>query len=100
MIRALCFYGSWQGAERRPDAEDHPHSHHGGVDLGGVGSCGIGVRDRAGNRTPANGKNGQSGNHAPSPTIKSHPSSNDNGVSNSPALVYNGSSVGSACGAF
>jgi hypothetical protein len=50
--------------------------------------------------TPANQGNGQSGNHAPSPTIKSHPSSNDNGVSNSPALVYNGSSVGSACGAF
>jgi hypothetical protein len=46
---------------------------------------------------PANQDNGQSGDHAPDPTIKSHPSANDNGVDNSPSLIYSGAPKGSYC---
>jgi hypothetical protein len=47
--------------------------------------------------TPANRDNGNSGDHAPSPTIKSHPNSNDNAVQNSPSLIYSGGQKGDSC---
>jgi hypothetical protein len=47
--------------------------------------------------TPVNQDHGRSDDHAPDPTIKSHPSSNDNGVGQSDALIYDGSPVGSYC---
>jgi hypothetical protein len=47
--------------------------------------------------TPANQGHGQSGSHAPGPTVKSHPNANDKGIDNSDALIDNGGAVGSPC---
>jgi hypothetical protein len=47
--------------------------------------------------TPVNRDQGQSGDHAPSPTVKSHPNSNDSGVNNSPAIIEDAGPVGSGC---
>jgi hypothetical protein len=47
--------------------------------------------------TPANRDNGKSGDHAPDPTIKSHPNSNDGAVDNSPSLIYSSGDKGDPC---
>ena len=47
--------------------------------------------------TPVNRDHGKSGDHAPPPTVKSHPNSNDNGVNNSPAIIDDAGPVGSSC---
>ena len=47
--------------------------------------------------TPANQGHGQSGSHAPEPTVKSHPNPNDNGINHSDALIDDGGAVGSPC---
>jgi hypothetical protein len=44
-----------------------------------------------------NQDHGQSDEHAPDPTIKSHPKSNDEGVGQSDALIYDSSPVGDYC---
>ena len=45
------------------------------------------TQGETGTCTPVNRDHGQSGDHAPPPTVKSHPNSNDNGVNNSPAII-------------
>jgi hypothetical protein len=47
--------------------------------------------------TPANRDHGNSGEHAPDPTIKSHPNANGGAVDNSPSLIYSGGQKGDYC---
>ena len=55
------------------------------------------TQSEPGTCTPVNRDHGQSGDHAPSPTVKSHPNSNDNGTDNSPAIIEDAGPVGSGC---